>query len=302
MYLFLSKKYKNLISLLFICFFCLGNLIWKSNLYAKGLTGFNQFFDYLAISFNSIGDELKSFFDIYSSYEGLKKEIEILRKQLEENKILNWKITELTGENKRLREVLDLRPKSKYETVQAKVISNNPDNWFKTIIIDKGNAHGLQNYMPVIANQVELPHNKVEDRKQRKHVEGLVGKIIQVNENSSRVLLISNSYSRLGTVIERTGHWALLEGQSPSNDLPLLRYINLKIKLKEGDKIITSGNQGVFPKGIDIGSIIGKPKRRNTFQEVRVQPFLDFQRLDYVYVIRKRKGVRTQKRQKTNAD
>ena len=301
MYLSLNKKYKNLISLLFICSFCLGNLIWKSNLYARGLTGFNQFFDYLAISFSSIGTELKNVFDIYRSYEGLKKEIETLRDQLEENKGLNWKVTELTEENKRLRDILALRPKSRYEIVQAKVISNNPDNWFKTIIIDKGNADGLQNYMPVVSNQIELTQEEA-GQKYRGHVEGLVGKIIQVNENSSRVLLISNSYSRLGVIIERTGHWALLEGQSPSSDLPLLRYINLKIKLREGDKIITSGNQGIFPKGIAIGYIAGKPKRQNTFQEVRVQPFLDFQRLDYVYIIKKRKEALTQTRQRTNAD
>ena len=291
MYLSLNPKYKNTISLVFIIIFCLGNFIWKSNIYAERLTSFNQFFDYLAVSFNSFGGLVKNIFDVYRSYKVLKREIGVLRDELKKNRNLNWKITELTNENKRLRQILSLKPKSKYEIIQAEVISSKPDNWFKTIIIDKGSNEGLQNYMPVIANQVVSTQVGEKDQRHERIVEGLVGKIVHVNRNSSRVLLINNSYSRLGGVIKRTGHWALLEGQSPSNDTPLLRYISLKAEIKEGDEIITSGNQGIFPKGISIGRIVGVPERHNTFQEVRVKPFLNFQKLDYVYVIRKEKDI-----------
>ena len=288
--LFFNSKYKNVISITFILFFCLGNFIWKSNLYAKGLTGFNQFFDYLAVSFNSMRDSVTDIFDVYRSYETLKRKIDVLRKEIKKNQTLNWKITELKSENKRLRQILNLKPKSDYEVVQAEVISKKPDNWFKTVIINKGSVDGLQNYMPVIANQVASIPLEEKSKKHQRVIEGLVGKIIQVNRNSSRVLPISNVYSRLGVIIQRTGHWALLEGQSPANDIPLMRYISLKAKLIEGDKIITSGNQGIFPKGIFVGRVIGEPKRHSTFQEIRVKPYLDFQRLDYVYIIKKERN------------
>ena len=287
MYFFVSPRQKKIFSLGFVTLFSLGNLVWKSNFISGSLTNLNKGLDYFTFSFHTIGEGINDMLDSYRSYESLEEQVSLLREKFKKNEKLSWEIDKLKSENTRLRQVLKLKPRSTYEILQAEVISNKPDNWFHTIIIDKGEADGVKPYMPVVANQVVSTQSVKKKEHYQKIVEGLVGKVIQVNLGYSRILLITSQYSKLGVMIKKTGHWALLEGQSSMNRLPILNFVSLSTKLNPGDEIVTSGNQGVFPKGIPVGMIQGDVKRSSNFQESEIKPLLDFQRLDYVSIIKK---------------
>jgi rod shape-determining protein MreC len=172
--------------------------------------------------------------------------------------------------------------------VQAEVISQDPDNWFRTIIINKGSADGVATYMPVVALQtVTLPaeNNKPAETKL---VVGIVGKVIQVNPHSARILPLTDQFSRIGVNVKKTGHWALLNGQSPHQDAPLIDYLSLGVFISQGDEIVTSGGDGIFPRGLPVGIVGKRIERLGSFQKAEITPVIDFKKLDFVIVIQKK--------------
>ncbi len=287
MYLSASQKQKKIFSLSVILLFTLGNLTWQSSIISSSLSNLDKTLDYFTFSFYRASQAVGEVFNSYRSYKNLKEEVEQLREKLKKNNSPAWQVEKLKSENIRLRQMLNLRPSSTYKVLQAEIISNKPDNWFHRILIDKGSRDGVKVYMPVIANQVTSFRSIKNNERYSKIIEGLVGKIIQVNSDYSKVLLITSKYSKMGVTIKETGNWALLEGQGSLNDLPVLNFLNLNVKLEQGDTIITSGNEGVFPKGIPVGQVHGKVRRMSSFQITTAKPFLDFQRLDYVFIIQK---------------
>ena len=287
MYLSASPKQKKIFSLSFVLLFTLGNLTWKSNIISDSLTSVNKALDYCTFSLHRASHAVDEVFDSYRSYKILKEEVTLLREKLKKVNSPAWQVDKLKSENARLRQILNLRPSSTYKILQAEIISNKPDNWLHSIVIDRGSRDGVKTYMPVIANQVTSSKSIKSGERYAKIIEGLVGKIIQVNSDYSRILLITSKYSKLGVEIKKAGHWALLEGQGSLNELPTLNFLHLNVKLKQGEPIITSGSKGVFPKGIPVGRIHGKVKRMTNFQITTVKPFLNFQKLDYVFIIQK---------------
>ena len=108
--------------------------------------------------------------------------------------------------------------------------------------------------------------------------EGLAGRIAEVGENSSRVLFVTDVNSRLPVLVERTRERAILAGDnSPRLRLTLLQSI---AGVQNGYRIITSGHGGSFPVGIPVGEVV-----ETSEGSVRVRPFTDFSRLEFVRVV-----------------
>lgn len=295
---FLSK-YKSGLSLGFIFLFCLGNMIWRSNILARSANAASEVLDFFGETFHSFGNGLNRVVNSYGSYQELKNERDVLRDELRKAQNLFLQLKSLQSENTRLRELNSLQARVNFSTIQAEVISQDPDNWFRTIIINKGSNDGIKPYMPVIAYQARkkgkpsdynvagvLPNDQenVIDSNEGL-IQGVVGKIIQVNNNSARILPISDQYSRLGVRIEKSGHWALLVGQSPERELPALEYLSLAVYLKEGDKIITSGSDGIFPAGLNVGKVTMDIERQSNFQTASIKPAIEMQKLDFVFIL-----------------
>ena len=295
---FLSK-YKSGLSLGFIFLFCLGNMIWRSNILARSANAASEVLDFFGETFHSFGNGLNRVVNSYGSYQELKDERDVLRDELRKAQNLFLQLKSLQSENRRLRELNSLQTRVNFSTIQAEVISQDPDNWFRTIIINKGSNDGIKPYMPVIAYQPKkkekaadynvaglLPNENEENvNLEAGLIQGVVGKIIQVNNNSARILPISDQYSRLGVRIEKSGHWALLVGQSPEKELPALEYLSLAVYLKKGDKIITSGSDGIFPAGLNIGRVSTEIDRQSNFQTASIKPAIEMQKLDFVFIL-----------------
>lgn len=282
------SRYKTGASLFFTVLFCLSTLIWKSNALSRTANRTSQALDFFSNTFSSFGKGFSRFIDSYGTYETVRAERDALLDKMKSNLDTQVELVRLRDENNKLRQFLQLPPVSNSPIVQAEVISQDPDNWFRTIIINKGSKDGIATYMPVVALQTVTGEPVNGQPNQTKLVVGVVGKVIQVNPHSARILPLTDQFSRIGVVLKKTGHWALLNGQSPQQDAPLLDFLSLGVFIQPGDEVVTSGGDGIFPRGLPIGLVGKKIERLGSFQKAEIVPVIDFKKLDFVMVIQKK--------------
>ena len=148
----------------------------------------------------------------------------------------------------------------------AEVIGKDPSSWFKTIIIDKGSTDGVGRGDPVV-----VP-------------EGIAGQIMEVAENYSKVLLIIDRNSAVDSLVQRTRARGVIKGESIRQCT--LEYVLQKNEVKAGDTIVSSGLDGVYPKGLRVGEVSEvNTGSSGIFKEVIVNPYVDFEKLEEVLVI-----------------
>lgn len=166
----------------------------------------------------------------------------------------------------RLRKLLDMKSEVPHRMLPARVVGLAPSGWFKTVFINKGTGDGVSNGMAVIASG------------------GIVGRVIGVSGRYAKVLLIIDRGSALDALVQRTRSRGIIEGET--SESCRFKYIVRKADIKIEDTVISSGLDGLFPKGLRVGAIseISRPSS-GLFQEVKVRPFVDFTRLEEVLVI-----------------
>lgn len=227
---------------------------------------------------NAMGSLAKTIDNFWVSIEELnilKKELLITKNQLEKLKGASVEIQELKRENEHLRTILDIKTKIEYKTVYGEIIARDPSNYYSAFIINKGSKQGITRNMPVIAYQ--------------QGIEGVVGKTIEVSQYSAKILPITGLGSYLGGMLATLRYVGLIKGQGPVEEHLAFDYIDKNAAINFGDLVITSGQGGIFPKGLFIGKIVGftKVKYGIFYQEIKVKPIIDFAMLEDVYVILK---------------
>jgi rod shape-determining protein MreC len=183
----------------------------------------------------------------------------------------NLRLKEVEAENQRLRELLrfaQLNPM--YDVrggqVMARVITRGPSNYLNSLTIDLGSEHGIEPGMPVVTER------------------GLVGRISEVGPRTARVLLITDPSSGVQALVQRSREVGVVNGQA--GELPVMDYIPQDGDVTEGDLIITSGLGGNFPKNLVIGQVVEvRKKDYEMFQQARLRPTVNFDRLEFVLVI-----------------
>ena len=284
----LLSRYKSGSSLAITILFCLSCLIWKSNILSRTASQAVRVLDFFSSTFFDFGKGVSQFVDSYGSYEAMRLDRDKYCEEIKTYHNLEVELKRLNEENVKLRNFLRLPPLTSYPVIQAEVISQDPDNWFRTIIINKGSAEGIAPYMPVVGMQINVVPSADGKSSESKLLVGVVGKVIQVNQHSARILPLTDQFSRIGVTLKKTGHWALLLGQSPQSDAPLMDFLSLGVFLNSDDEVVTSGGDGIFPRDLPIGRIGKRIERLGSFQKAEVIPVIDFKRLDFVIVIQKK--------------
>jgi len=204
------------------------------------------------------------YFDLINTHEEnirLKGQIAALKRQ-------DYHSRELLATYQRLRGLLRFT-ETTYDDIQAaRVIGRDPSGLFQSIIIDKGRDSGLSVNMPVVNG------------------DGVVGRIVSVSDNYSKVLLLIDQNSAVDCLIQRSRDNGIVKGLS--SDECVMDYVLKTSDIIVGDTIITSGIGGVFPKGIPVGEVTDiKDPSDELFLEVRIRPFVDFPKLEEILVILK---------------
>jgi rod shape-determining protein MreC len=201
------------------------------------------------------------FFLVSVSYEN-----ERLRKELALAHEKSHECRELELANERLRELVRLNRRAPYRFLAAEVIALDPAAWYQSVMINKGSNAGIQKADPVLT------------------ANGIVGHVLHAAGDYATVLLIIDRNSAVDAMVQRTRTRGIARGTGDGKCR--LEYTLRKEALEVNDIIMSSGYDGIYPKGFRIGHV-SKVVRRNTglFQDVEVTPFVDFKRLEEVMVL-----------------
>jgi rod shape-determining protein MreC len=164
-----------------------------------------------------------------------------------------------------LMEKLKFKEKEPFPSIMAQVVGKGSSYWFQTIIVDRGENDGI------VEGMVARNEN------------GVVGQIIQVSPNYSKILLANAPSSAIDAMVQKNRVRGILKGAGQYGFT--LYYVLKKADVAVGDKIVTAGIGGVFPSGIPLGRVSAvRKKQRGMFQEIEVEPAVDFQRLETVFI------------------
>jgi rod shape-determining protein MreC len=205
---------------------------------------------------------------VWSSYVwmvGARAENQQLQEAVRKLSLVNSSYEQERQENARLRRLLTMTASMPYKTLGARVVARTPSFLSNVIYIDRGSKDGVRNDKPVISG------------------DGIVGRTVLVSRSQSQVQLITNPDASVGVILERTRIPGVLRG---SGDLLLdLNYIGNSERVEIGDVVVSSGLDGIFPKGLSIGRVVDVRKGKGVFRSIKVQPYLDFMRVEEVSVI-----------------
>lgn len=178
----------------------------------------------------------------------------------------NIQLKELKLSNSRLRNLLNFEKTITDRVLSAEVIGKDPSPWFKTVLIDKGKKDGVETGMAVVVPK------------------GIAGQVTDVSANYSKVLLIIDHNSAVDALAQNDRARGIIKGGMAGQCL--FKYVLRKHDIEIGDIVISSGLDGVFPKGLAVGyvSAVLKPKS-GIFQEVTVIPYVDFEKLEEVLIV-----------------
>jgi rod shape-determining protein MreC len=178
----------------------------------------------------------------------------------------NIQLKELKLSNSRLRNLLNFEKTITDRVLSAEVIGKDPSPWFKTVLIDKGKNDGVETGMAVVVPK------------------GIAGQVTDVSANYSKVLLIIDHNSAVDALAQNDRARGIIKGGMAGQCL--FKYVLRKHDIEIGDIVISSGLDGVFPKGLAVGyvSAVFKPKS-GIFQEVTVIPYVDFEKLEEVLIV-----------------
>ena len=202
----------------------------------------------------------------YIELVGVRKENERLRNEIRKLRQEKFHLWEAELQNDRLKKLLGLKGNSTYDVVSANVIAGSPSILrSQVVIIDKGRENGISQGMPVAT------------------YEGIVGRILLVGEKSSEVILITDDISAVDAYIHRTRARGIVKG---TGDGCMMEYLEKKADVSVGDKVISSGKDGFFPKEVVIGTVV-ETEASGGFIRARVSPDMDLNSLEEVVVILK---------------
>lgn len=200
----------------------------------------------------------------------LNEENRRLRLKLEEYAHLETAARETLEENKRLREILHLQERKDFKFIPAQAIGQDTQIWCRSLIINKGSSVGVRKDLPVIA---------VEESK-----ECLVGRVVEVSPDSSKILLLTDPLSALAGFCPQSKADGIAEGRG--KDLLFFKYVLPEANIAEGDLVVTAGTGGVFPPGLPVGKIVKVTEERNSpYKEATIRPLINFSHLRELIVL-----------------
>jgi rod shape-determining protein MreC len=218
------------------------------------------------IVYNSVG-LLSGYFFKIDSYLEMKPELVRLRRQNADLAFKNMQLQDAYLENLRLRKLLEFKERSSFKLIAAEVLGFNPHQIFNGLILNEGRRRDIKKKDAVLT------------------AEGLVGQIVQVDEDNSICQILLDRNSRISSQIQRNRELGVIAWDGGVN-LKLL-YVAKTIDVLIGDVVFTSGYSRIFPGNIKIGVVIEVSKEKEgLFQDIVVQPAVNFNRLEEVFIVK----------------
>jgi len=230
----------------------------------------------LAAPIRFVQDKTNQLTDLMQTY----KQNESLKTQVAKSKDDASKLNGLESENTELKKALKLQETlTDYQTVAANVITRNPTSWNDTLVIDSGSKDGLKTGMIVMANG------------------GVIGRVTQVNKESSKVALLSSSKGIENKIPIRLGNgeessYGLLTGYDSQQNAYIITQLTTQDKFDKDTQVYTSGlGGGDSPRDLLVGTVIGeKDDKQGLNRQIYVKPASNLYDIRFVFVVERMIG------------
>lgn len=218
---------------------------------------------------HTLTSSIKGIWNNYINLIHVKEDNRELRERLRKIQVDNAKLAEIEVENANLREALQIVKKSKMDGWVANVVGYNATQWTQLFTLDRGLEDGVQVGMPVLFG------------------ESVVGQILSVSLGSSRVLLLTDPSSGIDAVLQRSRARGVVRGLG--QNACIMRFVAAEEEVKVGDLIVSSGMDGIYPKGFLIGTVsdvshVGEA----LFHTIKVKTRVNFSKIETVFIARER--------------
>lgn len=201
----------------------------------------------------------------YLYLRGVRDENRTLKEEIERMRIEQARMRDDANQARRLQSLLAFKQQFISQTLAAQVIGSSGTDRSRILYLDKGSNDGVQVDMAVITP------------------EGVVGKVLQVFPGSAQVLAIHDASSGAGAVLEKSR----LQGVAKGSDAGELRlhYIMVDEKVEVGERVLTSGGDRIYPKGLPLGTVAAVKPGSDLFFEIRLEPAAELNRLEEVLIV-----------------
>ena len=214
---------------------------------------------------SSIVSTLRGGWTNYVSLRDVHAENETLKAQLAEAQVELQEQRALAERSRGLLATLGLRDRSNLKTLAADVIGAGATTDFKTVTIDRGTADGVRADMAVMAPA------------------GVVGRVVVPSARAAKVQLLIDRSAAAGVLIERSRSQGLAVGAG--DELLRMEYVSEVADVAVGDRVVTSGIDGIYPKGYVVGRVEAVEKSGNSYKQILVRPAVDFSSVEEVLVV-----------------
>lgn len=207
----------------------------------------------------------------YVALQGLAEENDRLRQDIEWLRAQNNQLREAAAATQRLTSLLQFKEQALPAMVAAQVIGRDATNRYRSLILNKGESGGIHADMGVITPA------------------GVVGRVVKTTGGTSVVLLVTDPNNAIAGLIQRTRDEGIVEG-TPKGGAKL-KYIPMLSGVRDGDRVVTSGLVGGFPRGLAIGTVTAIDKEQGAlFQTAELTPEVDVERVEEVLIIQSPSG------------
>lgn len=225
---------------------------------------FGAFAEVQRVSTSAIGS-VRDGWSNYFALQEIRRENAELRDEVAKLRVGLQQEQALSQQTRTLQQLLDLRSSIKLSTTAAAVIAGGASPEFRTITIDKGTGDGIAPDMAVISPA------------------GVVGRIVLPTPRAAKVQLLIDRDAAAGAIIERSRAQGVLVGTG--TERLRLDHVPGTAEIKVGDRVVTSGIEGIYPKGFAIGQIESFERRAGEFTAVMIRPAVEFSNLEVVLVV-----------------
>ncbi|HEX9264464.1 MAG TPA: rod shape-determining protein MreC [Candidatus Binatia bacterium] len=209
---------------------------------------------------------ITDFRENYDTLAGFRSENARLRTRIQTLEVERQKYLEADATNRQLKALLDFRSQLFAQAITASIIANSANSWFQSCMLDKGSADGVRKNMAVVTPL------------------GVVGQVVAVTPHTAKVLLMTDPNSGIDVLVQRTRSRGIVSGSLETGTI--LKYVKRSEDIQEGDRLITSGIDGVFPKGLMVGTVIKVRKQHlGLFQFVEIIPAVQSSRTENVLIV-----------------
>ncbi len=201
----------------------------------------------------------------YLWLRGAREENARLKTTLRDLSLRERAMAEAEQENQRLRRLLGMKETYSLQGVGARLVGRVPGYLSNVTYVDRGTESGVVADQPVITEQ------------------GAIGRVLLASRNHAQIQLITNPDASIGVMIDRTRSPGVLRGTG--NPLLELNYISNNEQVDAGDLVVTSGLDGIFPKGLPVGKVVDTRKGKSVFRMIQVEPFADLVHIEDVLIL-----------------